>query len=614
MSYKRENDLVSVVVTNYNNENYIGACLDSILNQSYKNIEIILVNDASTDKSINVINEWINNNENKINENFITVIDLPRNVGFSGAVTVGLFASKGEFIAFHDGDDVSHEKRIEEQVKYLKDNNNLNAVGCDYMVFSDENLEPVYRLNGITFGVDDIKDIYAKGGHCVCYGTLLFRGEVFDKVGGLSRNLNLVEDYEYITKLLPFGIDNMTHKLYYYRDHVNQRSKGLLDSTNKPKSEEDLKVLVVFDKFNIGGTETHALALVKGLIDSNINVIVASNDGPLKDEFKKLDCKIYNVDFPLTLVENEEEKLMYENKLKDIITIESVNIVHAHQSPSGSICIDVCNQLKIPCIFTIHGLYYQDIISDKLKLATEVISVSNPVYDWLLNYGITSTIVPNFIDFDTFSNTNKLQDIRKELNIKKDAFVALYCSRFAWGKTLVAENFIRVCRDIKRLEDVDIHALIIGDGPDIDKITQFCKRSNDILKNEYIHMIGPKTKLNDYYNSCDCVVGTGRVAIEAMAFNKPVIASGNLGYFGILKDENLEESWNTYFADHKFNKVNNASYLYKDLKYIIYNKNKFKSLSNTGNTWAKQKFDTKSNIKSIINIYQRAIDKSDYIY
>ncbi|MGL4912716.1 MAG: glycosyltransferase, partial [Romboutsia sp.] len=322
MSYKREKDLVSVIVTNYNNENYIRACLDSILNQSYKNIEIVLVNDASTDKSINVINEWINENQNKINENFIIVIDLPRNVGFSGAVTTGLFACKGEFIAFHDGDDISHVNRIEEQVKYLKNNENLNAVGCDYKVFSDEDLDPVYKLNGIAFGIDDIKDIYAKGGHCVCYGTLLFRGEMFDKVGGLSRNLNLVEDYEYITKLLPFGIDNLTHKLYYYRTHDNQRSKGLLNTNNKPKSEDEFKVLVVFDKFNIGGTETHALSLVKGLIDKNISVIVVSNDGPLKSEFEKLNCKIYNMDFPLVLLDTDEEKLKYENELKNIIDAE----------------------------------------------------------------------------------------------------------------------------------------------------------------------------------------------------------------------------------------------------------------------------------------------------
>lgn len=614
MSYKREVDLVSVVVTNYNNEKYIRACLDSILNQSYENIEIILVNDASTDKSINVINEWISDNQSKFNkENYITVIDLPRNVGFSGAVTTGLFACRGEFIAFHDGDDVSNENRIEKQVKYLKDSNSLNAVGCDYEVFSDDSLEPVYKLNGISFGVEEIKDIYSKGGHCVCYGTLLFKGEVFDKLGGLSRNLNLVEDYEYITKLLPFGIDNLEHKLYYYREHDKQRSKGLLNTDTKPKSTDELKVLIVFDKFNIGGTETHALSLAKGLIDNNVDVVVAANDGPLKSEFEKLNCKIYKIDFPLVLIDDEGEKLKYHDKLQNIIDNEKINIVHAHQSPSGSMCIDVCNKLKIPCIFTIHGLYYQDIISDKLKLATEVISVSKPVYDWLLESKIKSTLIPNFIDFDTFSNTDELKDIRKDLNIKKDAFVALYCSRFAWGKTLVAENFIRVCRDIKRLENVDIHALIIGDGPDVEKISHFCKRANDILKNEYIHMIGPKTKLNDYYNSCDCVVGTGRVAIEAMAFNKPIIASGNLGYFGILEDNNLEESWKTYFADHKFNKVNNASYLYKDLKYMISNKSKFKAFSNKGNSWARDKFNTEVNIKDIINLYKGTIDKSDYI-
>ncbi|MGL4913508.1 MAG: glycosyltransferase family 2 protein, partial [Romboutsia sp.] len=84
MSYKRNSDLVSVIVTNYNNEKYICSCLDSILNQSYKNIEIILVNDASTDNSIYFIHNWIKENKSKFTkENYITLVDLPKNVGFS---------------------------------------------------------------------------------------------------------------------------------------------------------------------------------------------------------------------------------------------------------------------------------------------------------------------------------------------------------------------------------------------------------------------------------------------------------------------------------------------------------------------------------------------------
>ena len=60
----------------------------------------------------------------------------------------------------------------------------------------------------------------------------------------------------------------------------------------------------------------------------------------------------------------------------------------------------------------------------------------------------------------------------------------------------------------------------------------------------------------------DCVVGTGRVAIEAIACKKPVFAAGNNGYFGLLNCDNIENAWRVYFGDHKSLKSNNASFLY----------------------------------------------------
>ena len=63
MKYQRIEGLVSFVISNYNNENYISDCLDSILNQTYENIEIIVVDDNSTDNSVQVIKQWIENNK-----------------------------------------------------------------------------------------------------------------------------------------------------------------------------------------------------------------------------------------------------------------------------------------------------------------------------------------------------------------------------------------------------------------------------------------------------------------------------------------------------------------------------------------------------------------------
>lgn len=223
--YHRTNGLVSVVITNYNNQKYIEECLDSILKQTYKDIELILIDDASTDNSDEIIRKWIKKNVNKFKKNdLFTYIKLPRNIGFSGAITLGFFLARGEFIAVQDGDDISHEERIKRQVNYLRKNNNISVVGTNYNIF-ENNLKKLEKANWLKYGVDKIRESYKKGNHCVCHGTILFRGKVFDKLGGLTRKFDGAEDYEVISKFINEGVENLKETLYYYRAHPNQRSR-----------------------------------------------------------------------------------------------------------------------------------------------------------------------------------------------------------------------------------------------------------------------------------------------------------------------------------------------------------------------------------------------------
>ncbi|MDO7205491.1 glycosyltransferase family 4 protein [Paraclostridium bifermentans] len=111
---------------------------------------------------------------------------------------------------------------------------------------------------------------------------------------------------------------------------------------------------------------------------------------------------MYNMDFPLYVIKDLETQNRYKNKIKQIILAENINIIHVHQSPSGALCIDIGKELKIPCIFTVHGLYYYDILYDRLNLSDSVISVSQPTYDWLLEYNVQSTVIPNSIDFENY--------------------------------------------------------------------------------------------------------------------------------------------------------------------------------------------------------------------
>ena len=104
--------LVSVVIPNFNNESYLAECLESVIAQSYKRIEIIVVDDGSTDSSIEILDKY---------QSKIRVIRSSHN-GASAARNIGIEQSKGKFIAFMDSDDIWIIDKIEKQILALLNN------------------------------------------------------------------------------------------------------------------------------------------------------------------------------------------------------------------------------------------------------------------------------------------------------------------------------------------------------------------------------------------------------------------------------------------------------------------------------------------------------------
>ncbi|WP_297521802.1 glycosyltransferase [uncultured Clostridium sp.] len=606
---RREDELVSIVVSNYNNEEYIIDCLDSLINQTYQNVELIIIDDCSTDKSSEVIERWVNTKGKKVfDKGKLVFLKLPKNIGFSGAVTTGLFLARGEYLAMQDGDDISAKERLTKQVKYLKENQGIKAIGTNYYTFQN-NIESAKLSDYIVYGKENINKSFYEGKSPVSYGTLMIKGEMFDKVGGLTRKIDGAEDYEFLAKLIGYGIDNIKEGLYYYREHDKQRSREFYsEKINKSKITKDkLSVLLVLDQLNIGGTETHVLCLAKELIKQGVKVSILAENGELECEFRNLNCKIYNMKMPTTIVRDTATINSYKQSIKKILEIEQTNIVHLHQSPSGSLVMEAAKDKNIPMIFTIHGMYYHDIVSTMLKTCNKVISVSIPVFKWLSTFGVQSSIIPNGISYSDFSYDEKGIEIRKNNGLKESDYVAMYCSRMAWGKIKTCENLIRVCRDLTRKENKEIHGLIVGDGPGFEELKKVGDRANNTIGKEIIHFTGGQTDIPKYYSASDIVIGTGRVAIEAMAAKKPVIATGNNGYFGIVNEKNFDEAWNMYFGDHNSIKPNNAMYLYEDMKKIS---EKGSSCCCPENIFNKSIdiFEIKNITKKLIDLYLEALE------
>lgn len=179
--------LVSILLPIRNDASvFIEACLSSIKNQTYKNIEVILIDDSDDINTINTIND-------KKGDNFIIVREPYRKKGLPSALNRGIELSKGDFIARMDADDIQDETRIEKQVVFLTENTDIDVVGCNtYIIDALNNV-----LGGKIFKKDNGSIMRSMSiSSPLSHPTLMFRKRFFEIAGKYNEDLKRSEDYD----------------------------------------------------------------------------------------------------------------------------------------------------------------------------------------------------------------------------------------------------------------------------------------------------------------------------------------------------------------------------------------------------------------------------------
>lgn len=123
-------DLVSVIMSNYNTpEEFLKASIESVLNQTYTNFEFIIIDDCSTDNSLEIIKSY--------NDERIVIVENKENLGITKSLNRGLAIAKGEYIARMDADDICLPERFSKQVEYLKNNPQVIVCGTGVELIGD---------------------------------------------------------------------------------------------------------------------------------------------------------------------------------------------------------------------------------------------------------------------------------------------------------------------------------------------------------------------------------------------------------------------------------------------------------------------------------------------
>ncbi len=216
--------LVSVMMPAYNVQNYIGAAIESILNQTYKNIEIIIINDGSTDGTVDVIRAYSQKNER------IKFIDRKENKGIAFTRNECISHCKGDYIACMDSDDIALSTRLEVQISIMLKNPNIDICGTWMKLFgTDTGLWKNPKENEqIKYG----KILFGKIG--VNHPTAIFKSKIFKDY---KYRTNFVgEDYDLFAMILlckDLKFYNVQKMLYRYRRFPYQHTAVRVEELHK---------------------------------------------------------------------------------------------------------------------------------------------------------------------------------------------------------------------------------------------------------------------------------------------------------------------------------------------------------------------------------------------
>ncbi len=207
------NPRVSVIMGVYNAEPYLAAAIESILGQTFRDFEFIVVDDGSTDSSLQTLRRYAEL-DSRIR------VRSWANAGHARALNEALSLASGEYIGRMDQDDISLPDRFERQVHFLDEHAECVAVGCRVLLIDPEGL-PIRELCTLENHEDiDRFDLEDKRGTALAHPTLMMRRTVLIGIGAYRPDFELAEDVDLLLRLAEKGrLANMAEVLFHYRQH-----------------------------------------------------------------------------------------------------------------------------------------------------------------------------------------------------------------------------------------------------------------------------------------------------------------------------------------------------------------------------------------------------------
>ena len=215
---KSNQPLVSIIISCYNHQDYITPCIESVVNQTYSNIELIVIDDGSSDKSADILEQ--------LSQKYHFSFERQENMGLTRTLNKALAKAKGKYIAPIGSDDILMLDKTEKQVAFLEERDDIAVVGGSIICIDDHGtIKQKQRINH--YHEADFKTVFLTPKQIPPAPTVMIRADILAEVNGFSTESNL-EDLDLWLKITHAGykIVVMNDIFAYYREHSSNSYKN----------------------------------------------------------------------------------------------------------------------------------------------------------------------------------------------------------------------------------------------------------------------------------------------------------------------------------------------------------------------------------------------------
>jgi len=297
--------MISVVMPVCNGEKYLKEAIESILNQTYRDFEFIIVNDGSTDKTEDIILSY--------HDPRIRYVKNKTNLQIVKTFNKGIKLSCGKYIARMDADDISLPNRLEKQVSFLEKHKEIGVLGT---WIENTNKDKEHKACWFTPVSPELVRWSLYFGTCIAHPTVIIQRNIIEKIGGYNPEFSVAEDYEFWVRASHItNLSNLPQVLLKRRIHDNNIS--LLKTQEMEKNDIKIMRLAISNLLNSSVSEKEVSELRRYVRSCPLNV------SQIKSVYDLMQ-KMFRAYLELKPLSNPDAKEISDDVVKKLLSLAAL--------------------------------------------------------------------------------------------------------------------------------------------------------------------------------------------------------------------------------------------------------------------------------------------------